>query len=106
MKTLIIDDSFAHTKIAQKLMEPYGECDIAHTGEEGIEKFQIASNDKKPYVLILLDIILPGKSGHDILKEIRKHEEEHGIYGEIDKVLIVPVANEAHGMLNAFSQKV
>jgi len=68
MKVLLIeDDKFLRTVLEKKLLNENIEVFSAVDGEEALEK--LVSN--KPD-LILLDIILPKRSGFSILEEINK----------------------------------
>ncbi len=68
IKILIIeDDKFLRELISQKLMkEGYDVCE-AIDGEEGIKQVQKENPD-----LILLDLILPGIDGFEVLSQIKK----------------------------------
>lgn len=71
IRVLIIeDDQFLRELSTRKLTQEGFHVDIAIDGNEGLAKI-IAS---KPDV-VLLDIILPGLDGFEILKKIRSHED-------------------------------
>jgi len=76
MKSLIVEDEFTSRMQIKYFLEEFGYCDIAINGLEAIEAFKMAIKLNKPYDLICLDIKLPEKDGHMVLKEIRKMEEE------------------------------
>lgn len=63
---LVEDDIFVRDIYARELKKGDYEVVIAEDGQEGIDK---ANADK--FDLILLDIMLPKKTGIDVLKEIR-----------------------------------
>ena len=66
-KILIIeDDKFLRELIAQKLYKENFEVSEAVDGEEGIEKIKSEKPD-----LILLDLILPGIDGFEVLSRMR-----------------------------------
>ncbi len=67
MSVLIIEDEKKLVDILKKALkgERYS-IDVAYTGEEGLEK--ALAHD---YSLILLDVMLPGKDGFAVAKELR-----------------------------------
>jgi DNA-binding response OmpR family regulator len=71
-KTILIieDDKFLRELIAQKLLKENYEISEAVDGEEGIKKIR----EEKPD-LILLDLILPGIDGFEVLSRMKDSEE-------------------------------
>ncbi len=68
MKILFVEDEKKVTEALQELCKLQNiQCDIANDGEEGL---LYALN--QIYDVIVLDIMLPGKDGIEILREIRK----------------------------------
>ena len=67
MRILIVEDE---TKLAQALKESLEyegfDVDVAHTGEEGF--FLV---NERHFDLILLDVMLPGRDGFDVLSTLR-----------------------------------
>ena len=75
---LIIDDEVEIRESLQTLLEFEGyEVEAAGTGEEGLSKLGERSFD-----LVLLDLALPGRSGIEILPEIRS------LYSQISVIMI------------------
>ncbi len=67
-KILLIEDDLSIGKIyGNKLRRSNFDVSIAITGEEGLHKATM----EKP-ALILLDLILPGKDGFQVLTELKK----------------------------------
>ena len=67
-KILIIeDDKFLKELIAKKLLKEGFEIEEAIDGEEGLRKIKEAKPD-----LVLLDLILPGIDGFEVLKNIKE----------------------------------
>ena len=75
-KTILIieDDKFLRELICQKLIkEGYEVCE-AIDGEEGVKKIKEAKPD-----LVLLDLILPGIDGFEVLSKIKEDPETKSI---------------------------
>ena len=87
-KILVVDDEKPIADILKFNLEKEGfEIVMAHDGDEAIEK----ANEEQPD-MVLLDIMLPGKDGLEVCREIRKSSEMPIIMltakdSEIDKVL-------------------
>lgn len=87
-KILVVDDEKPIADILKFNLEKEGfEIVMAHDGDEAIEK----ANEEQPD-MVLLDIMLPGKDGLEVCREIRKNYEMPIIMltakdSEIDKVL-------------------
>ena len=87
MKILIIEDDLSIAELENDYLTMSGfECDIATDGNSGLEKAR--SGD---YALIIVDIMLPGRDGFSICKEIRVESDVPIIFlsaksDEIDKV--------------------
>ena len=70
-KILIVEDNKdVNTMLAEVLTDEKYEVDSAYTGIDGIKKIK-----DQEYDLILLDIMLPYKSGDEILKEVREFSD-------------------------------
>ena len=84
MKCLIVEDDFAARRLLQRYLSSHRDCDIAVDGNEAVEAFRQATDEKEPYDLICLDIMMPNMNGHEALKAIRQIESEHGKQNEQD----------------------
>ncbi len=70
MKILIIEDEHKVARALKEGLENAGySVDIVHTGEEG---FFLLNSEQ--YDLLLLDLMLPGRDGIEILKTVRKKD--------------------------------
>jgi two-component system, chemotaxis family, response regulator PixH len=68
---LIVDDSSTEREIIKSCLQQAGiSVVIATSGEEAIEKI----NSTKPD-LIILDVVLPGRSGFEICRELKGEEK-------------------------------
>lgn len=68
-RILIVDDEISIQELIKFNLEQAGfETEVANDGIEAIEKFESYKPD-----LIVLDLMLPGKDGYDVCKEIRRN---------------------------------
>ncbi len=106
MKTLIVEDDFTCRKVLQLMLMTLGECDIAVNGSEALEAFRNAAAARERYDLICLDIMMPEMDGHTVLRNIRKIEEEEGIFGRDGvKVIMVTALGDSSNILKAFNEQ-
>lgn len=91
-KVLIVDDDLMNGKqIKLRLEKRDYECEYVQSGEECLEI--IKTNN---YDCILLDIMMPGISGIDVLKEIRKTKNSYEL-----PVIMVTAKDEADDIVEA-----
>ena len=75
MKILLADDEVSTQKLISGLLEDEGhECVCVEDGTDALEAFENASFD-----LVILDVMMPGMDGFEVLREIREQEngEKH-----------------------------
>jgi DNA-binding response OmpR family regulator len=66
-RLLLVDDNFKLCRMVREYLEPLGyEVSLAHTGTEGLK--QALEGD---FHAILLDVMLPGQDGFEVLRRIR-----------------------------------
>ena len=72
IKLLLVEDNLIAQKVAEMILTSLGcELQLAIDGESAIKMFQASKNS---YDFIFMDLGLPGISGIDTTKEIRKLE--------------------------------
>jgi DNA-binding response OmpR family regulator len=70
-RVLVIDDDKKLCRLIKDYLEPMGyEIATAHTGPDGVEK---ATSDN--WQAVILDVMLPGMDGFEVLKQIRKSSD-------------------------------
>ena len=74
LKILLVDDTPAILHVVISILDEYDTL-IAKNGEQGLE----AAKNLKPD-MILLDVMMPGMSGFDVLKELKADEETKSIH--------------------------
>ena len=104
MRTLIVDDDFVSRRMLQRILQPYGECEIAVDGSEAVFAFEEALKEGDGYNLICLDISMPVLSGVEALTQIRKIEEKAGIGGlQGVKVIMTTASDDSQSIFGAFN---
>ena len=90
MRVMIVDDEFVSRNKLQKIMEPFGKCDLFEGGRESVDAFRKCHAEGEPYQLLLLDVSLPDMDGTQVLHEVRKIEKDREIPRE-NRVKVVMV---------------
>ena len=91
---LIVDDSTENLYVLSELLRPYYRVLATTSGEGALE---IANNTPKPD-LILLDVMMPGMNGYEVLAALRKSP----FTGDIPVMFLTALANandEEHGLM-------
>jgi two-component system chemotaxis response regulator CheY len=104
LKILIVEDDFYGRNLLQRLLSPYGECDVAVNGVEAVNAYEKSLDEEFSYDLICLDILMPVMNGQETLKRIRRIEDTRGIYGDdCVKVIITSALDDKRNMLTAYT---
>ncbi len=105
MKCLIVEDNFTARKLLTMYLSSCADCDIAVDGNEAVEAFSQAMDEKDPYGLICLDIMMPNMDGREALKAIRQIESEHGISGlDCVKVIMTTSLGDSKNVMGSFRE--
>ena len=106
MKVLIVEDEFVGRVFLQEVLSQYGRCDIAINGTEALDLFKLAMKQNEPYDLICLDIMMPNMDGQQVLKEIRRIEEQDGIMGLAGvKIIMTTALGDLSNIKTAFKEQ-
>jgi two-component system, chemotaxis family, chemotaxis protein CheY len=103
MKILIVEDDFVARRTLKEILSPYGECDVVVDGEEAIQAFQLAWDERAPYRLICMDIMMPHVDGQESLRRIREIEREMGVKGSDEaRVIMISALDDPKTVVDAF----
>jgi two-component system chemotaxis response regulator CheY len=106
MKTLIVEDDFVSRRLMQVILSPYGICHLAVNGREAVDAFVMACEENDPYDLICLDIMMPEMDGHEVLREVRRLEDQRGVCGlEGVKVIMITALSDPRTIMTAFKEQ-
>lgn len=70
-KILVVDDSITEREVIKKALESEGYT--VRTAEDGEKAISILNDET--FDCILLDVIMPGKNGYQVCREIKKNEK-------------------------------
>lgn len=103
MRILIAEDDFACRKFLYKFLSSYGDCDITIDGIEAIDAFMMALEEKRPYDLVCLDIMMPKMDGKKVLKSIRNIEKQKEIEkSQKVKIIMTTALNDTTNIFESF----
>lgn len=104
MNILIAEDDYVSRKVLLGHLSHYGHCDATVDGIEAVNTFSASFDNKKPYDLIFLDIMMPNMDGQEALTKIRDLEAKHGVrVGDGALVVMTTALSDSHNVLKAFN---
>lgn len=74
---LIADDNQEDSDRLIKGLESCATCEVVRNGHDALDRYRQSIEQGKFLDFILLDVQMPGKTGFEILKSIRKMEEAY-----------------------------
>ena len=77
-KILIADDMEIIRELVKKILESSFEDLVIYEASDGNEAIEMAKKIKPK--LLILDVMMPGKSGYQVCKEIKKHPDTKNIF--------------------------
>lgn len=102
MKTLIVEDDAVSASLLKTILSAHSECDVAEDGEKAVALFKRA-REGAPYDLVCLDIMLPGKDGQSVLRDIRSIEAESGLPAPDGvKIIMITALGDKDNVMGAF----
>jgi len=105
MKILILEDDRHLLDLLTRNMMMYGEYYATDNGADAVRVFDEAMTSNEPFDVALLDVMLPGMSGYEVLEYIRHIEakwKRDGLKGA--KVIMVTALNSSKNIMQAFRE--
>jgi two-component system chemotaxis response regulator CheY len=103
MRILIVEDDYTSRTYLKGILAKLGECEEALDGDEAVTAFQKALDDDAPFDLVLMDIMMPNKDGHEALQEIRDIEHQRGIPPREEvKVVMATALSDPKNVVRAY----
>ena len=79
MKSLIVEDDPASSRVLEHMISRYGTFDVVENGTKALDMFRLAQESNNPYDLILMDIMMPETNGLTAVLAIRELETHMNI---------------------------
>jgi two-component system, chemotaxis family, chemotaxis protein CheY len=103
MRILIAEDDSNSARYMSGLLARLGECVVAEDGELALDAYCKAKAEGRPFQLICLDIMMPRRTGQEVLEEIRRLELESGIKpGQGVKIIMTTALGDMRSVMNAY----
>lgn len=103
MRALIAEDEFLGRKVLAAFLKTLFEVDLAVNGKEAVLAFRLAHEEKRPYDLILMDIMMPEMDGIQALTAIRALEQELPGHPHA-KVLMTTALDDPKAVMRSFHE--
>lgn len=105
LRALVVDDDLIGRLLLTKIVGQYGQTDVAVDGAEAVQAFTMALDEKNPYDVIFLDIVMPVLDGHGALAQIRAVEESRGTFGRAQvKVVMITALEDSKNVIGSFRE--
>jgi len=103
LKFLIVEDELVSGLLLREMLQPFGDCQMVGNGNEAMEILRRScERPRERFDLVCLDIVMPGKNGHEVLRELRHLEMEKGYCGpELTKVFMVSSLDDSRNIVEA-----
>ena len=105
MKIMIAEDEPVSRQILASFLAVCGPVDVTADGEEAMDAFRRAWAQGEPYDLVCLDIMMPKMDGHQVLRAIRKEEQQRGVMeNEGAKIIMTTALNDEKNKQQALEE--
>lgn len=103
MKILIAEDNVVGRTVIMKILKPLGDLVSAEDGREAINYFRQALDEKSPFDLICLDVMMPELDGQEVLQLIREEEGRRKVQGlDGAKIIMTTALSDGKNVMEAF----
>jgi two-component system chemotaxis response regulator CheY len=79
---LVVEDEDMSRLMLQDFLAEFSSCDVAVNGKEGLQMFENALNEGKPYDLMCVDLIMPEMNGLALVRKVREIEKTHPLFSD------------------------
>ncbi len=101
MKTLIVDDDLVSRAKMEAIVSEFGEFESVDSGALAVVAFKRAFVKQTPFDMIMLDILMPGRGGQDVLNDIRIIEKARRVpHEDRSRIIMVSASAERNEVIN------
>ena len=95
LRILIVEDDPTVGRLMTYILRQHGQCELCASGEAGLARFHQALDQGSGFDMVILDLMLPGIHGDELLRSIRETEFKLGIHDlEARCSVIISTASE------------
>lgn len=95
MKILVAEDDEANRKFLTKLLSKFGDVTVVGDGFQAVKHYMQALDERAPYHLVCLDVMMPKIDGYKALDAIRDIEGKYAlIEGERARIVMISALDE------------
>lgn len=95
MKILVAEDDPANRKFLTKLLGRYGDVTVVGDGFQAVKKYMEALDERDPFRLVCLDVMMPKIDGYKALDAIRELEGKNALTPqERAKIIMISALDE------------
>ena len=100
-----MDEDFINRRVLQLLFSEFGRCDTADNGILAISHFEEALKNRRPYNLLIMDIMSQG-NWVELLNKIKSIEKGFAVYGKDGaRIIIMSSDLDKKTILSAFKNQ-
>lgn len=103
MKVLILEDDLVTGKLLEKILMKYGEVTVCEDGMKAVQLYEESAQQKNPFHLICLDIMVPSLDGQEVLSRIRKIERRENLVKS--KILMITALGDLKNISKSYRHK-
>ena len=101
MKCLIVDDEVFCREFVATLLRSTADCHHASNGNEALAMYNSALAAEAPFDVIVMDIMMPGMSGHDAALAVRQIEKDRNLAKAVN-IIMLTALNSANDAMESF----
>lgn len=103
-RVLVVEDDPTSCELMSVILGGLTSVEIAMEGESALVKVKQSLEEGSSYSAILLDVMLPGMDGYQILEQIRHLESQRGIVpGSGAKIIMISSRDDESAFFDSFT---